>query len=143
MNMLDDSLEYFSLTPAEKSALTAELNRFLIKNDAIIFAYVYGSFCDFELPFKDIDVGLYLGPEARDIHFLEILAVELEHLFHFPFDLRPLNDAAYSFLFHVFQGKMLFTKQDEITVQMIQRVGWKYLDILPFWKTALKEVNTP
>lgn len=112
------------------------------KND-ILFAYTYGSFAE-DLPFHDIDVGVYLanGEPASALHFALELAARLEQDVHFPVDVRILNFAPVLFLYHVFLGLVIFDRNDDFRADLAERTVQRYLDIKPFITRGIREAFT-
>lgn len=81
----------------------------LTQDEKIIFAYVYGSFVDQEMPFfKDIEVGIYIkNYKEEDWQKYELtLPYEIERIlqFRFPVDVKVLNDKNVIFSYNVIRG---------------------------------------
>ena len=71
----------------------------------VVFAYVYGSFLD-AASFRDIDISVYLDgivPEGS-MQRIVTMAAHLTACVKLPVDVRILNQAQTSFLYHVFRG---------------------------------------
>jgi predicted nucleotidyltransferase len=112
----------------------------------VAFAYVYGSLLE-DRPFHDVDVAVYLDmvDEQGMGRFALKLAVDLEKsLFErcnrtLPVDVRVLNQAPLGFRYHVFRGKLLFSRDEALRVQEVARTVGRYLDLEPLQRRALKE----
>lgn len=112
----------------------------LAQEDDIVFAYLYGSFLD-GVGFHDVDVGVYRGPGLSDSHSLragelsECLSARVE----IPVDVRIVNEAPISFLYHVLRGMLLFSRDDVRLAEMIEDTTRRYLDIAPLLRHSTKE----
>ena len=89
--------------PPERERVTRALIAVLEAEPNLEFAWLHGSFLA-TAGFHDIDVGVHLsgGAEVRFRLGLD-LAVRLDREARFPVDVRVLNDAPVTFLFHVFR----------------------------------------
>ena len=104
------------------------------------FAWLHGSFLA-SGDFHDIDVGVHLDAttEERFQRGLE-LAVRLDRETGFPVDVRVLNDAPVTFLFHVFrEGRLLLSRNDERLAGLMERTVREYLDMEPLLRRATIE----
>ena len=104
------------------------------------FAWLHGSFLAAD-KFHDIDVGVYLNAptETRFRRGLD-LAVRLDRASRFPVDIRVLNDAPVTFLFHVFrEGRQLLSRNDELLADLRERTAREYLDMAPLLRRATIE----
>jgi hypothetical protein len=57
-------------------------------------------------------------------------------------DLRALNQAPLGFRFHVFQGELLFSRDETVRGPLVEETLWRYLDLKPLRWHALKEAMT-
>lgn len=104
------------------------------------FAWLHGSFLAAD-EFRDIDIGVHLSAaaEVRLQRGLE-LAVRLDQEIGFPIDVRVLNDAPVTFLFHVFrEGRLLLSRNDERLADLMERTVREYLDAAPLLRQATIE----
>ena len=68
------------------------------------------------------------------------LAVRLDRETGFPVDMRVLNDAPVTFLFHVFrEGRLLVSRNDERLADLMERTAREYLDMEPLLRQATIE----
>lgn len=133
-------------TSPERRAILDALQGIVEAEPNIVFAYVYGSFLE-DRPFHDIDVAVYLDltDEQEMGAFALKLTANLERsLFwkcnrNLPVDVRVLNQAPLGFRYHVFRGKLLFSRDSALHAQEIERTIGRYLDLKPLWQRALKE----
>ncbi len=130
----------YSLNQNTRQSLFGRLAGELVKAPEIVFAYVYGSVLDSEL-IHDVDVGLYLDdlelPRRSEV--LGALGDRLSVAIELPVDMRILNAAPVSFLFHVFRGHLLFSRDEELLTNLLEEVPRQYLDIAPLLRQAAKE----
>ena len=130
---------YF-FSKAEKDKLIALFHSLLDNQEAIQFAYLYGSFLD-DLPCHDIDIGVYVqGIKGIDKTFYALkLGEQFSREAGCPVDVRVLNDAPVSFLFHVLKGKLLTEQNPELHAQVFEKTVSRYLDIQPLLLQATRE----
>jgi hypothetical protein len=125
----------------EQRARVAELLAAELSAGAeLAFAYLYGSFATGEA-FHDVDVGVYLRPpppKARTLRALD-LAQQLTGKVRLPVDVRILNAAPVTFLYHVFRGRLLVSHDDDLVGKVVERTIAQYLDIAPLLRHYTKE----
>ncbi len=108
----------------------------------LAFAYTYGSYADME-PFHDIDVGVYLKDVQREETQRALaLSEQLSNRVGKPVDVRILNFAPVSFLFHVLRGKLIVCRDDDLLSDVIEHTVSRYLDIAPLIRHATREAFT-
>ncbi len=130
----------FIFSKKEKDRIISMMRSFFGSQDAIEFAYLYGSFLD-DLPCHDIDIGVYVqGIKGTDMPFY---ALELGEQFSreagCPVDVRVMNDAPVSFLFHVLKGKLLSEQNPKLHAQVFENTVCRYLDMQPLLLRATRE----
>ena len=131
---------------AERRAILDALQEAVEAEPDVVFAYVYGSFLE-DRPFHDIDVAVYLdvADEQEMGGFALELAADLERSLSqkcdqtLPVDVRVLNQAPLGFRYHVFRGKLLFSRDEVLRTQEVERTVSRYLDLEPLRRRALKE----
>ena len=139
-------------TQTEREAILHVLQRALEAQPGVVFAYVHGSFLQ-DRPFHDIDVAVYLDPACeREMGLFALdLASNLEESLartpdraavQLPVDVRVLNQAPLAFCYHVFRGKLLFSRDDNLRSQCVEQTVSRYLDLKPVQQRALKEAMT-
>jgi hypothetical protein len=57
-------------------------------------------------------------------------------------DVRVLNQAPLGFRYHAFRGKLLFSQDEALRTQEVERTVSRYLDLRPLQRRALKEAMT-
>ena len=106
----------------------------------VAFAYLYGSFVESQ-PFHDIDVGVYLDNIQADRVTATALdlAQRLSDRARKPLDVRILNVAPVSFLYHVLRGQAIFCRDDAVLAEVMERTVSRYLDIAPLVRRGTQE----
>lgn len=107
---------------------------------SVTFAYLYGSFVESQ-PFHDIDVGVYLeNVQADRVTATALdLAQRLSDRARMPVDVRILNFAPVSFLYHVLRGQLVFCRDDAVLAEVMERTVSRYLDIAPLVRRGTQE----
>jgi predicted nucleotidyltransferase len=130
----------YNLDSGARARITEQLAAELASVHDIAFAYVYGSFME-SGPFHDVDVGVYLRvPQPQGtVSFAVALAQRLSEKAGLPVDVRVLNAAPVSFLFHVLRGRLLLNRDDDLLTDLMERTASRYLDMAPLLRHSTKE----
>ena len=130
----------FDSSQEERDRLSERLGNVLRNRDEIMFAYVYGSFVE-GLPFHDIDVGIYIlkVDEKEAVSYNLTLSQALSKEMQIPVDVRILNFAPVLFLYHVIQGNVIFDRDEETRLRVVERTIQRYLDLKPMIHKGVKE----
>ena len=130
----------YRLTDQDRQRITDLLAAKLMAEPTVAFAYVFGSFLEMN-PIHDVDVGIYLHPSdrKRETEGVASLARRLTDATGLPVDVRILNQAPMTFLYHVVRGHLLVSKNDDLLTSTLENVSRRYLDIAPFLLRATKE----
>lgn len=137
--------KYFQMSLAEKQQAVETIKNALMPKEEIKFAFVYGSFNDesgeSNLPFHDIDVGVYVTDmdEKESVYYGLELSEELTSLVKASVDVRVMNYAPVTFLFHVIRGQLIVDKDEDARCALMERVVCRYLDMKPLLHRAIKE----
>ena len=134
----------YRLAFPEKQAVIRRLAEELQSRKEVAFAYLHGTFTE-DMPFHDVDVGIYLSgiSEAEAGIFAVELASKLTRSVELEVDVRVLNFAPVSFVYHVICGEVLFERLADDRIQFIENAVHQYLDIKPVLYRAMKEAFTP
>ena len=130
----------YKMESAKRSNLLEELRAELMREPLVVFAYGYGSFLESEA-FHDVDVGVCLVTEEPGKATARALALA-QHLtarIGLPVDVRILNQAPASFVFHVLKGRLIFSRDDDRLAEVIEATLRRYLDIAPLLRQSAKE----
>ncbi len=118
-----------------------KIKKFLEKREEIIFAYLFGSYLEVENP-EDIDIGVFVDEKkVRDyfdysLNLMGKLSFETgKHV-----DIHVINNAPLSFLKNVIQGKILFSKDEKLMEDFVEKVLREYNDYYELSKEFLREV---
>ena len=124
----------------KKRPLIEQLAAALQNRDEVMFAYIYGSFAE-GLAFHDIDVGVYTLEitEEESTNYSLILGQMLSKELQVPVDIRVLNFAPVSFLYEVIRGNLIFEKNEEIRIRVVEQTIQRYLDLKPMILRGIKE----
>ncbi|MBI4240672.1 MAG: nucleotidyltransferase domain-containing protein [Candidatus Rokubacteria bacterium] len=112
----------------------------LASDCSVVFAYLYGSFVESQ-PFHDIDVGIYLQTVRAERFSATALdlAQRLSDRARKPVDVRILNVAPVSFVYHVLRGQLVFCRDDAVLAEIMERTVSRYLDIAPLVRRGTQE----
>ncbi len=130
----------------EKECIIKKISTKLNELMYIKFAYIFGSFMK-EKEFSDIDIGIYI--EEKEINdYLDIeldLEEELQSIINLPVDVRIINHAPLSFVYHVIKEGVLILERDTLKRSDFESLIFKkYFDFSHFRREYLKEVvNAP
>ena len=119
------------VSAAEKKKIISLIKEELLKYEEIIFAYLHGSFLG-GAGFGDVDLALFL--DSAKVSKEDALSYELEKamkLFRctgLEIDVRVLNYAPLGFQFNVTKGILLFTKDERLHQEFVERVWMEYMD---------------
>ena len=131
----------FTMTKEEKEKIIEALKRELSKEKNILFAFLYGSFTE-EGAFRDIDIGIFVEneehfPPTHELYLEDRLSKALN--VPFPIEIRVINKAPVTFLYHVITGKLLVCNDEEALTDFVTIVARKYHDIQPILEHYTRE----
>ena len=128
---------------AHTDDVRCRLREALEAREEIVFAYLHGSFAE-GLPFRDVDVAIYLDPTVAmtiDIFDYEMdLSVELTRTLRLPVDVHILNGASLGFQHSALQGEALLVRDEDKLTDFIERVAIEYMDFAYLGRRYLLEV---
>jgi len=104
----------------------------------VAFAVLYGSFAAAEA-FHDVDVGIHLRTEQPGHLFGSHPAQRLSEQVGYPVDVRVLNGAPVSFLFHALRGQVLLSRDDDLLGDVMERTMQRYFDVAPLLRHSARE----
>ena len=130
--------------PNTQYPIPNQLRDRLLARPEIAFAYLHGSFAE-GLPYHDVDVAVYLDSSwAGDVFDYEMsLSTELTLALHVAVDIHVLNGAPLGFCHSALQGEVLFTRDEEMLADYIERVSLEYMDFEHLGRIYLHEVLSP
>lgn len=132
--------ERYTVQSEACESLLRRLTTELEKESVVGFAYLYGSFLDTETV-HDIDVGLYLRePMTKPgVAIASEVSARLTAMTGLPVDVRVLNEAPLSFLYHVLRGRLLVCRDEALLTTILEDVGRRYLDLAPLLRQGTKD----
>jgi len=128
----------YQVEQKERIEIIQEISTELQKEDKILFAFVHGSFCS-ETFFRDIDIGIFVHSMESSNYLncgIELSQkVESTLQFSYPIEVKVINEAPLSFCFHVIQGELVFTRDEDFLTSYMMLIAREYLDAAPlrFW----------
>ena len=130
----------YTIQPTAREALNRRLADELGKEPGVGFAYLYGSVLDSETV-HDIDVGLYLrkSENERRSGYEADLSSRLTAMARIPVDVRVLNEAPLSFVYHVLRGRLLVYRDEDLLTSKLEDVARRYLDLAPLLHQGTKD----
>lgn len=131
----------FLRSTEERQAIIDLIATVLSERDAVMFAYVYGSFT--RGPFRDIDIAIFVRdagntPELNSLEY----AVEQELHAHtgFPVEVRALNTSPLPFAYTVISsGRVILSKDERARSDFECRVITEYHDFSFYRKRYRRE----
>ena len=113
-----------------RAAVVHQLTEMLIGEENIAFAYLYGSFLDAD-GFHDVDLGVYLRRSElnEDIQYGLDLGARLADRIPFPIDVRVINHAPMSFVYHMLRGRPIYVRDEDVMTDLMERVAHRYYDM--------------
>jgi hypothetical protein len=120
-----------------RQRMVAVLEASLGRQPGVAFAVVFGSFVEGR-DFRDVDLGVWTTPSAGPRIDLE-LATALSQELGVPVDVRRLNDAPVSFLFHALRGRVVCVRDERRLADLMERTARDYHDRAPLLRRATRE----
>ena len=142
---MDMGSKLYRMTACQRHQAAEAIKKVLSALEEVRFAFLFGSFSDdageASIPFHDIDLGIFLRGYAGKpaVYYALNLSAQLSSLLEVPVDVRVLNFAPLSFLFHVVRGRLLIDKDEDARCAFMERVVRHYLDMEPLLHRAIKE----
>ena len=129
-----------TIRPEQREDVLVKLRAGLERVSGLCFAYVYGSVLESDR-IHDVDVGIYLDTTAvaHKTGMVDALSVELSAAVGLPGDIRVLNEAPLSFLYHVLRGRLVLCRDETFLTDMLEDVARRYLDLAPLLHSSTKD----
>jgi len=140
------------VSDSDREVIIEELRKFLRSHEEIIFAILYGSMVESEVPEKygDIDLAIYIQPEKlREPEYILESKIEVEAykilsmkgIDFPPLEVLVINKAPYPFLVKLFKGRYIVLKADEEALtDFIDEVGTKSMANFHLRTESLREL---
>jgi predicted nucleotidyltransferase len=129
-----------TVQPDQREGLFTRLPIELGQESGIRFAYLYGSVLESDR-IHDVDVGLFLDDTvlAQQVQIMDTLSAKLTAAVRLPVDVRVINEAPLSFLYHVLRGRLLLCRDEGFLTDMLEDVARRYLDLAPLLRSSTKD----
>jgi uncharacterized protein len=126
------------MTPAKEEIL-CRIEEGVRETSGIAFAYLYGSFLESD-SYRDVDLGIYAEGADRDewTKLRDRLHTRLGDLSD-QVDIRVLNEAPVTFLYHVLEGRLIDLRNEELYGTVFEQTVRVYLDMAPILRQATRE----
>lgn len=130
----------YTIQPEAREALVCRLTAELEKESVVAFAYLHGSLLDSDTV-HDVDVGLYLRESdvERASAVASVLSARLTAVAGLPVDVRVLNEAPLSFVYHVLRGRLLVCRDEDLLTSKLEDIARRYLDLAPLLYQGTKD----
>lgn len=119
------------LSSHERIEVKKVLKDFFYREGDILFAYIFGSFSK-EEPFRDIDVAIY-SKDKKDFLYQSDMGYRCTLLTGYPVEIIVLNNASVGLRMNVLRdGELLFSKDEELRTDFIERTAKSYIEYAHF-----------
>jgi hypothetical protein len=127
-------------SPVQREQIYLRLRDELERVPGVRFAYLYGSLLESDR-IHDVDVGLFLDETtaAHPSSLLDNLSVALRDAVNVTVDVRVLNEAPLSFLYHALRGRLLSCRDEAFLTDLMEDVARRYLDLAPILRISTKD----
>lgn len=140
---MHDKNRRYSFTSGEKEEVSAVIRNYLESFSVVVFAFVHGSFTDENLSFGDVDIAVYFDDCLSEDEVLDIcleMSAHLSAMVHLPVDAHALNDSGVGFRYEVTKGKLLHTKDEELSFDFMEQTWAEYFDMRAMLEENLKDL---
>lgn len=125
------------LDPAALDALVHDIAAELEPRLDVTCAYLYGSVLG-DAGFRDVDVAIWTAPGAPPDIDIDV-GRALSRRTGLPVDVRRVNEAPGSFVFHVLRGRPVVVRNERFLADLIERTAREYHDLAPLRLRAVRE----
>lgn len=133
------------ISRGDRKAILETIGSVLARCDMVRFAYAHGSFVDPDLPFRDVDVAVYLDeqipPDKHLDHWMR-LQVCLARVIRLPLDVHGLNQAHPGFVSEVSKGRVVFSRDDEEMFDFVERMRLRHMDFSVIQQQMIRDLLT-
>lgn len=128
------------LPPDERERVKERLRRWVEADAAIVFATIFGSFREPDLPFVDIDLGLGLAPGVDPEAYEIDRAATWTAALGYPVDVVVFERAPLGLRVQILNGDPLLIWDPEAFVDLMERTGWEWMHWEPYVHQFLREL---
>ncbi|HAI21183.1 MAG TPA: nucleotidyltransferase domain-containing protein [Clostridiales bacterium UBA8153] len=112
---------------------------------SIAFAYLYGSALE-SLVVGDVDIAVYFEaavPPEGQIDMTLSLSANLSAKLGLEVDVRTLNQSPVGYRFEVTGGELLFSRDEHLRSEFVERTWQEYFDFKPQMEQNLRDLLAP
>jgi len=125
------------LTPRERHEIISMLKEMLEKDEAVVFAYLHGSFVEGS-SVRDVDIAVWLRSGADPLDYIVSRSLEMEQRLGLPVDIQVLNEAPIPFRYVVYtRGRLLTVKDEKLHDLQVAKTLLMYSDLKALRRKAL------
>ncbi len=132
-----------ALSPGDYEERTRRLAEALAREEAVLFAYIFGSFAEGRA-FEDVDVAVFIGPERTGgmdlLSFQLDLAARLEEGTGLPVDVVLLNEASLGLRAAALRGRLRHSRDEARRVYLLERTGLEVMDMAFMVRESLRDL---
>lgn len=135
---------YRKMDMQERAALIASLIECLKDDNNISFAYLFGSFKDYDdaVGFRDIDIAVYITGVSDVLDYALNIATRLSFKHNLSVECIPLNIASLFLRYRIFRnGIILFCKDEYLMTDIMEETAINALDFMPLREEAIRELE--
>ncbi|OGV98052.1 MAG: hypothetical protein A3I04_04085 [Nitrospinae bacterium RIFCSPLOWO2_02_FULL_39_110] len=146
-----NSINVYRFAKDDKEKIISIIKSEIENYEDILFAYLYGSLVDHEMPFvRDIDIGIYVSDMEKakrwnyEVRIINDIEKRLkDEGFYIPVDVKVINMSDVLYVHDVIRGRLLFVKDESLWADFVVEVSKKYNDFYPLWDHFMKEALSP
>jgi predicted nucleotidyltransferase len=128
-----------SISESQKREIFKQLKAFLENDKKIVFAYLFGSFIEYNI-FRDIDIGIYITEIENEIEIEMELKRKLSDKIGYAVDISVINNAPPDVKLKILSGKLLLCKDRELMTDFIEEAGKHYIEYSHFQEVAMDAI---
>ncbi len=132
-----------TLPPDAHERCVRRLAEALAGEEAILFAYLFGSFADGR-PFEDVDVAVFVAPDHRvvddPLSWQFRLAARLQEAIRLPVDVVLLHDAPLGLRAAALHGRLLGSRDEATRLRLLEETGRERMDMAFLSRESLKDL---
>lgn len=137
------NITYHKLDIKERAALVASLTEYLKDDANISFAFLFGSFKDYDdaVGFRDIDVAVYITGVNDVLDYALNIATRLCFKHNLSVECIPLNIVPLFLKYRIFKdGTILFCKDENLMTDIMEETANNALDFMLLREEAIREL---
>lgn len=128
----------------ERADLISSLKECLKDDANISFAFLFGSFKDYDdaVGFQDIDIAIYITGVSDMVDYALNVTAEVSFKYNLSIECIPLNIAPVFFRYRIFKdGTILFYRDETLMTNIMEETAIKALDFMPLREEAIRDLE--